>query len=99
MLQREVGTQGKKLELGKNITDAEHMEQTVNLWGELESLQETTQEIQVATPFHEYEKSYLEKKRPVTQDCSPGEIAVADMLPLSLHFPSLACLDTNSLHL
>ena len=49
-----------------------------------ESLPETIQEIKLATKFHDYKDSYLDKKSSVTQ-IPAGETVVAEILPLSLH--------------
>ena len=46
------------------------------------------QEIQLAAKFHDYKDSYLDKKSSVTQ-IPAGETVVAEILPLSLHLPSL----------
>ena len=46
------------------------------------------QEIKLATKFHDYSDSYLHKKCSVTQ-IPAGETVVAEILPLSLHLPSL----------
>lgn len=61
-----------------------------------ESLQEDTQDVQVAIEFLGSEKTLLGNKRPVTK-MPPGEIAVAEFLSLSLHFSSLTLLGPNSL--
>ena len=49
--------QGKNFELGNHVIHVANIEQTANLCGKPESLYKTTQEIQVATSFHEYENS------------------------------------------
>ena len=54
------------------------------------------QEIQLAAKFHDYKDSYLDKKSSVTQ-IPAGETVVAEILPLSLHLPSLVWLDSTSL--
>ena len=46
------------------------------------------QEIKLAAKFHDYKDSYLDKKSSVTQ-IPAGETVVAEILPLSLHLPSL----------
>ena len=53
-----------------------------------ESLPETIQEITLATKFHDYKDSNPDKKSTVTQ-IPAGDTVVAEILPLSLHLPSL----------
>ena len=57
MLQKRVGTPGEIFELRNHVTHVANIEQTANLCGKPESLYKTTEEIQVATSFHEYENS------------------------------------------
>ena len=45
-----------------------------------ESLPDTIQEIKLATQFHDYKDSYLDKKSSVTQ-IPAGETVVAEILP------------------
>ena len=72
------------------------MEQTAIMNAKPESLPETIQEIKLATKFHDYKDSYLDKKSSVTQ-IPAGETVVAEILPLSLHLPSLVWFDTTRL--
>ena len=60
------------------------MEQIAIMNPKPESLPETIQEIMLATKFHDYKDSYLDKESSVTQ-----KTVVAEILPLSLHLPSL----------
>lgn len=46
------------------------------------------QEIQLVAKFHDSKDSYLDKKSSVTQ-IPAGETVGAEILPLSLHLPSL----------
>ena len=51
-------------------------------------LPDSIQEIKLATQFHDYKDSYLDKESSVTQ-IPAGETVVAEILPLSLQLPSL----------
>lgn len=64
------------------------MEQITIMNAKSESLLETVQEIKLAAKFHEHKDSNLDKKSSVTQ-IPAGETVVAEILPLSLHLPSL----------
>ena len=64
------------------------MEQIAIMNPEPESLPKTIQEIMLATKFHDYKDSYLDKESSVTQ-IPAGETVVAEILPLSLQLPSL----------
>ena len=72
------------------------MEQIAIMNAKSESLPETMQEIKLAAKFHDYKDSNLDKKSSVTQ-IPAGETVVAEILPLSLHLPSLVWLDPTSL--
>ena len=72
------------------------MEQIAIMNANSESLPETIQEIKLAAKFHDYKDSNLDKKSSVTQ-IPAGETVVAEILPFSLHLPSLVWLDTTSL--
>ena len=87
---------GKNLEMDNNTPCITNMEQIVITNPKPESLPETIQEIMLATKFHDYNDSYLDKQSSVTQ-IPAGETVVAEILPLSLHLPSLVWLDTTSL--
>ena len=87
---------GKNLELDNNTTCITNMEQIAIRNPKPESLPETIQEIMLATKFHDYNDSYLDKQSSVTQ-IPAVETVVAEILPLSLHLPSLVWLDTTSL--
>ena len=71
------------------------MEQIAIMNAKSESLPEAMQEIKLAANFHDYKDSNLDKKSSVTQ-IPAGETVVAEILPLSLHLPSLVWLDTTS---
>lgn len=64
------------------------MEQITIMNAKSESLLETVQEIKLAAKFHDYKDSNPDKKSSVTQ-IPAGETVVAEILPLSLHLPSL----------
>lgn len=64
------------------------MEQIAIMNAKPESLPETIQEIKLGTKSHDYKDSYLDKKSSVPQ-IPAGETLGAEILPLSLHLPSL----------
>ena len=64
------------------------MEQIAIMNAKAESLPETIQEIKLAAKFHDYKDSNPDKKSSVPQ-IPAGETVVAEILPLSLHLPSL----------
>ena len=72
------------------------MEQIAMMNPKPASLPDTIQEIKLATQFHDYKDSYLDKESSVTQ-IPAGETVVAEILPWSLHLPSLVWLDSTSL--